>query len=136
MAFTHQNPLARYVPGCLFENGALSEGIRRYVTEAGEDDTTVRGSLFVVVTSNGLFPNDAKVVLDRLFKSNPALGGIERCRIEGYPPVLYSVMWVALCTETLGWIDAHCPGHWARMIFELPSSDQKLDTAGLTPSED
>jgi hypothetical protein len=131
VAFTQQNPLSRYVPGFLFENGILSEGIRRYVAEAGEDDTTVRGSLFVAVASNGLFPEDAKGVLNRVFKSNSALGGIEHRAIEGYPPVLYTVMWVAACIETLRWIDEHCPEHWARDVFVYGSGkDLPEDTCG------
>lgn len=96
----------RYPP----EDGPVMKGI---------DSRTVEGKLQETLYKHGLFEDEAAAVVNRL-KQAPhmeMMQGRWQEPIENYPAVLMNVLWVAVKTEAVKWIDENKPQHWARPFF-------------------
>lgn len=69
---------------------------------------------------NGMFPQQAKEVVERLIDSpaSEAMAGRWDSNVDGYPPQMRSVILIGLKNEALSWIDQNLPAAWYRPMFE------------------
>lgn len=82
---------------------------------------TTKEKLKEMLTSRGMFDNDADKVLDDVIPQIDAYATgynitWDRPASE-YPDVLYGVMWVPLQEAALKWIDSNAPQAWFRPMF-------------------
>ncbi len=79
---------------------------------------TIRQKLEDYLYQRGMFPNQAKAVVDALISnSDKSMEGRWDDEVEGYPPSLLAVLGMGLQHEALRWIDANCPQAWYRSLF-------------------
>jgi len=78
----------------------------------------------VMLQEHGLWPREAKAILDRLAADKDCvLNEVMLRQIEGYPPQLLNVGWAVVSKMALEYIDEACPKHWARPMF-LPAKER------------
>lgn len=80
---------------------------------------TVREKMETWLVDRGLFPNEAKAVMDAVV-AQPEQKAMEKRwndAAEGYPPPLFAVLAMSASDQAVKWIDANKPLHWARPMF-------------------
>ena len=84
---------------------------------------TIREKPAEHLTDNGLWPAEAEEVINA-YRDGDAYPEDQRGRfedaVEGYPSQMLAVMIVAVRAESVRWIDANQPEHFARMMFVEP----------------
>ena len=83
---------------------------------------TVRGALEQKLFEHGMFPAEAKAVMDRVVaqdaeKDAPLMANRWSDAVSGYPPQLLVALWLAVKPHALEWIDANAPKAWYREAF-------------------
>ena len=70
----------------------------------------------------GMFPEDARAVVDALAAEDTTMEGRWDHPVDGYPAQLLFVLRMCLDDHALQWIDANCPKAWYRPLFESQES--------------
>lgn len=79
---------------------------------------TIEQKLLTFLTDNGLWPAEAKAVLEAARPQIERSGRITWHRpADEYPVPFYAVMFLILRRVALEWIDANKPLHFARPMF-------------------
>lgn len=78
---------------------------------------TIRNKIETQLVNQGLFPNEAKVVMEELEKTSKPMNGRWDDDETAYPPQLFYVVFMAAKQKSVEWIDANCPDHFARHIL-------------------
>lgn len=79
---------------------------------------TIRDLLYGRLLGSGLFDSQAEAVLQMVYdEGDKELKTRWHDNYEDYNPIVIDVLWVSVCRNTLKFIDANCPKHWARNFF-------------------
>lgn len=84
--------------------------------------STIIQKMSSYLEDNGLWPEEAKKVIDR-YQADPIgkpMEGRWNDEVEGYPPTVLAGVVVGLNRVAVEYIDAECPKHFARSMFEPP----------------
>ena len=84
----------------------------------GENAMTIGDTLKKMMTENGLWPQDADVIISRLVAQEDALSEVLGEDAQGYPPQVLAAVWETTRHEVLTWMDAEKPKHFARPMFD------------------
>ena len=81
---------------------------------------TIRETLAKYLVDNGLWPQEAELVIDA-YRDNEMtpedMGRRLNDDTEGYPPQLMPLLLLAIRHEAVEWIDANKPLHFARLML-------------------
>lgn len=82
---------------------------------------TIRDKLTALLVDNGMFPDEARLILDRYLESDlgKSMQGRMDDSVTDYPPALHATVWLGVKATALKWISEHCPQHWARSFFTV-----------------
>ena len=79
---------------------------------------TIKDQLTRMCEEHGLWPDEARKVLEQTIKNTPAM---EERRwnedVSTYPASMLAVLWMGTRHEAVKWIDENKPQHFARMMF-------------------
>jgi len=80
---------------------------------------TIREHFLNKLFQSGLFEDEAEQIMDRFIadEANKAMKGRWSEPVDAYPPLLIGLIWTAIKSETLAWINVHKPGAWYRSLF-------------------
>jgi hypothetical protein len=73
-----------------------------------------------MLTECGMFDNQADAVIERVIAApeNEAMRGRWNDDTEGYPPVMFNVLWLTVKRHALEYIEETCPQAWFKPMFE------------------
>jgi hypothetical protein len=76
--------------------------------------------------AHGMLPNQAEDVMSIFVagERDSSMSSRWMDDPDGYPPVLYNLVWGILCTYALSYIDKICPQAWFRPVFLSPSEQE------------
>jgi hypothetical protein len=78
---------------------------------------TVKEKLAEYLVQNGLFPNEAEVIIELFRAKNPAPTLHWNDDVSQYPAVMLRPLLGYLKIEALDWIEKNCPMHFAKMML-------------------
>ena len=82
---------------------------------------TIKEKFKSLLINSGMFDVDAEVVMQIVMNddANKAMEGRWNDSVEGYPDVLFNVLWASVCINAVEWIDENKPLAWYRPLFVL-----------------
>ena len=78
---------------------------------------TIRQNLEKFCVDNGMFESEAKATVELYEKDDRALAECINNDAEGYPDIMFAVLYMGVKRYALQYIDANTPLHWARPMF-------------------
>lgn len=76
------------------------------------------------LTSNGLFPAQARAIIDEIKNSTDehakSVAEMFAQDVDGYPEIMHTVIMISVNSLALDWLNKNVPQHWARPMFMTP----------------
>ena len=81
---------------------------------------------------DGLFESQADAILQMVYdEGDNELKTRWNDNAEDYNSIVIDVLWIAVCRNTVKFIDENCPKHWARNFFVI--QEQKHESFQQQP---
>jgi hypothetical protein len=91
----------------------------------------IREKMSCMLVERGIFPRDAATIISKYVEETDAIDDrIMDEDVSAYPPQMLAAVFMGLKSSTVEWIDANCPGHWARPLFVEKDSSQREEDRG------
>ena len=92
----------------------------------------IRKVLYNRLLGHGLFESQADAILQMVYdEGDNELKTRWNDNAEDYNSIVIDVLWIAVCRNTVKFIDENCPKHWARNFFVI--QEQKHESFQQQP---
>lgn len=91
---------------------------------------TFEQSIETHLTSNGLFPTQARAIIDEIKNSTDehakSVAEMFPQDVDGYPEIMRTVIMISVNSLALEWLNKNAPQHWARPMFMTPEDREEF----------